>query len=99
MLEDTVRGSLFDDTVLGRVRRFDIDVRTGVPLGRPGKLEYCFIKGLGCNTLRFIMEYELKYYQIFILYYQQGLVMGHLKYQLEEEHEQAEVRELYLCLA
>ena len=37
--------------------------------------------------------YELKHFQIFILYYLQGLVMGHLKYQLEEEHEQAGVRE------
>ena len=53
MLEDTVLGSLFDDTVLGRVRRLDIDVRTGVPLGRPGKLEHCSIEGLVYSTLKF----------------------------------------------
>ena len=46
-----------------------------------------------------LMEYELKYFQIFILYYLQELLMGHLKYQLEEEHEQVGVRELYLGLA
>ena len=93
MLEDTVLGSLFDDTVLGRVRRLDIDVRTGVPLGRPVKLEHCFIEGFVYNTIKFTVEYELKHFQIFILYYLQELLMGHLKYQLEEEHEQAGVRE------